>query len=562
MVQQQVLAWLVLTALIAGCAPGPASPTAQPEPGRVVVAAPKRVVVGIRSEPKLFSAELTQGEHGTVAVMELLGAGLVMFDGDDQAAAQLAVAAPSAENGLWRVFPDGRMETTWRIREGAEWHDRTPFTSADVAFTIRLAGVIGGFDHPALRFLDRLETPDDRTVVAHWKRPFIDADQLFTRETLLPLPRHVLERSFDDDPTSLIEHPYWNEEFVGTGPYRLRELARGSHLVLEANDRYVLGRPKIDVIEVRFVLSTDVLVTQLLAGQVEMTLGSTLSLEQALEVRDRSHDFTMSVGPRALQRALPQLTDPDPPIIGQVEFRRALLHAIDRQEMIDTLESGMTAVPVSFLPPNQQQYQPIEAPLPRYEFDPRRAAGMIAALGYTPGPDGVFVGLGGQRLVIELRNHAGDDSGNKMALAIAGYWQRAGVGVDMNFVPRQRQPDIEYRALRPAFHFAGGNSDFEGLKTMHSAEIPRPQTGWRGTNHSRYVSPAYDALYDQFVSTIPKTERMEALGQVLLHIAVELPVLPVYYRVDPTIAHSRLMNVGPRKRLSTQAWNSHEWDVR
>jgi peptide/nickel transport system substrate-binding protein len=149
-----------------------------------------------------------------------------------------------------------------------------------------------------------------------------------------------------------------------------------------------------------------------------------------------------------------------------------------------------------------------------------------------------------------------------MALAIADYWQRAGVGVEMNFVPRQRQPDIEYRALRPAFHFAGGNSDFEGLKTMHSAEIPRPQTSWRGTNHSRYVSPEYDALYDRFVSTIPKVERLQALGQVLLHIAVELPVLPVYYRVDPTIVHNRLLNVGPRKRLSTQAWNSHEWDVR
>ena len=50
----------------------------------------------------------------------------------------LAEAIPSFENGLWKVFPDGQMETTWKIREGARWHDGTPFTSGDVLFTSKL----------------------------------------------------------------------------------------------------------------------------------------------------------------------------------------------------------------------------------------------------------------------------------------------------------------------------------------------------------------------------------------------------------------------------------------
>ena len=42
---------------------------------------------------------------------------------------------PTADNGLWRVLPDGRMETTWRIKENARWHDGTPFTADDLVFT-------------------------------------------------------------------------------------------------------------------------------------------------------------------------------------------------------------------------------------------------------------------------------------------------------------------------------------------------------------------------------------------------------------------------------------------
>ena len=48
----------------------------------------------------------------------------------------LGDALPSVENGLWKVFADGRMETTYPIRAGAQWHDGTPLTGDDLAFTI------------------------------------------------------------------------------------------------------------------------------------------------------------------------------------------------------------------------------------------------------------------------------------------------------------------------------------------------------------------------------------------------------------------------------------------
>jgi peptide/nickel transport system substrate-binding protein len=359
-----------------------------------------------------------------------------------------------------------------------------------------------------------------------------------------------------------MDHPYWSREFIGTGSFRLKELVRGSHVILEANDRFVLGRPKIDTVEVRFILSTDVLAANLLAGAIEVTLGSALALEQALEVMRASRDFHMITTPRTLQKLHPNFITPNPAIIGNLEFRRALLHAVDRQEMLETLEAGQTVIPVSALPPNQPQYREIEARLPRYDYDPRRAVQMISALGYAQGTDGSFVDGSGRKLEVEIRTTGGDDNGQQMTISIGDYWQRVGVASELYFVPRQLQQDREHRAMRGGFQLTGGGSDLEGLSTLHSIENPRAETGWAGNNTSRYVSPEYDALYDRYITTIPHAERNQALGQVLLHIATNLPVIGMYYRVDPTIYHNRLVNIAGRQGITSQAWNAHEWDAR
>jgi ABC-type transport system substrate-binding protein len=104
----------------------------------------------------------------------------------------LAEQLPSVENGLWRVFPDGRMETRRTIRSGAQWHDGTPFTTSDLLFSADLARdpELANLSDAAYGFLERLEAVDDRTLVAYWDRPYIAADMLFWRRSgnpILPL---------------------------------------------------------------------------------------------------------------------------------------------------------------------------------------------------------------------------------------------------------------------------------------------------------------------------------------------------------------------------------------
>src|SRR5206468_290687 len=129
---------------------------------------------------------------------------------------------------------------------------------------------------------------------------------------------------------------YWNLEFVGTGPFKLRSWVFGSHMVLAANDQFVLGRPRLDEIEVKFLWDTNVIVSNVLSGAVELTIGEGLTVEQAIMARDQWHDGRVEIPLETMTGLWPQFINPDPPVVADVRFRRALLHALDRQQIVDT----------------------------------------------------------------------------------------------------------------------------------------------------------------------------------------------------------------------------------
>ena len=124
--------------LAGGCAPAAPAPSSVQAPGdaseRVTPAAPKKVVAVIRSAPASMSKQKTNppGLVGSVpgldALEELVHVGLTHNSSDGVLLPVLAEAAPTVDNGLWKVFPDGHMETTWKIRSEARWQDGTPLT--------------------------------------------------------------------------------------------------------------------------------------------------------------------------------------------------------------------------------------------------------------------------------------------------------------------------------------------------------------------------------------------------------------------------------------------------
>src|SRR6187431_2626420 len=125
----QLIFLMILLSLLTGCA-GTGAPAGSPSTGTSSQgsegprsSAPKRITVAIRGDPKALSAKLNSaagagGIPGVAEMEELINAGFANEDTPGALHVQLAEAIPTVENGLWKVNPDGTMETTWKIRTG------------------------------------------------------------------------------------------------------------------------------------------------------------------------------------------------------------------------------------------------------------------------------------------------------------------------------------------------------------------------------------------------------------------------------------------------------------
>src|SRR5439155_7214290 len=80
----------------------------------------------------------------------------------------------------------------------------------------------------------------------------------------------------------------------------------------------------------------------------------------------------------------PQGVNPNPAILGNVEFRRALLHALDRQEMVQSIQHGLVPVAHTILSPEDPMYKDVERSIVQYEYDPRKAMQIISRLTARP----------------------------------------------------------------------------------------------------------------------------------------------------------------------------------
>lgn len=557
----------VVCLIASGCVQ-PAGTRAVQEPqssDRAAARGPARITVATFRELSFLPYSAIPGSY---ELRNMVNPGLVVVDDRGTLRPVLAEAVPSLENGLWKLFPDGRMETTWKLKPEVAWHDGAALTSDDLVFTLQVGRdrTTGVFGQTAYSSVEDVVAPDPQTIVVTWRQPYIDADQMFTIWLGWPIPKHILEAPYLQESATLSQVPFWTVNYVGSGPYRLREYEAGLRIGLEAFDKFSLGRPRVDEIDVVYTPDPNTVLANILAGTADLTLGLGLSVDAAIEMRERWREgrFTFEFSDQRWFRLDPQFIDPNPAIITNLQFRRALLHAIDRQEMADTLQAGLAPVAHTFMAPNQPDYAGIEARVMKYPYDPRKAAQMIEELGYRKGADGLIRDASGRPLELDIVGSS--DAVTKPMLSVAAYWQRQGIGSTTSIVPPQRATDWVWRATFPGFALFSGTHDLPGLPAFLSRQARTAENNYEVSglpNWPRYRSAELDGLVNKFFQTIPKVERIEVITQINQHIFENLNTIGLYYFPVPYAIANRMANVPTdRGSRASMSWNAHLWDVR
>jgi peptide/nickel transport system substrate-binding protein len=553
--------------LVAACTPAPQAATGakQSQAGVASSAEPRRITAAIRDHPPSF-ARTGHLYRGLDALTELTNAGLTHLQADGTRMPQLAEAVPTLDNGLWKLFPDGQMETTWKIKPNAHWQDGEPFTTDDLVFTTTVEQdkslEIAPFATYGL--IDQITAVDPSTVVITWNRPYIEADWMFSYLGAgLPMPKHLLESAYDENKAMFQNLPYWSTDFVGLGPYKVQEWEPDTRVVLTAFDDYILGRPRIDEIEVKFIPDNNTLLANILSG-VDLTLGKTISLDMAVGAQDQYKAGKVLVKSQNWTPINPQWINPDPPIISNYQFRKALLLDLDRKQLADSVITGHGVVADSYVNPEEPMYNLVEPSIVKYGYDPRQAAQILRSLGYTKRDDGFLYDADGKKLEVSIQIPLQNDIHAKAAAAVADAWQRLGVSVIQDPLPVQRAQDREFRAQFSGFNVTERVNalDIGDIWNFHSSRVPLPENHFVSSGFaSRYINPEVDAALEKYATTIPLSERMAAVAQLVHHQTQNLSEMPLFFGADPTMVSNRLVNVTARGSLYTQAWNVTEWDL-
>lgn len=282
---------------------------------------------------------------------------------------------------------DDLSEYTFTIKEGVLWHDGEPFTVEDVKFSIEtiLNPDNNGSGRANIASIDTVEIVDERTVKFILKESFADLPIMLGYNRPM-FPKHRLEGADFNNPTDFLQNP------VGTGPFKFVELVQGSHLETEAFEDYFEGRPLLDGIFFAVIPDGNTRVAQLLSGDIDFTVIEPAQLEAVEGREDVEVRFTPQVNYYffAINHSVERFSD--------VRVRRALVHAIDREAIIENVLQGAGTVAVGPINPLLGDFY--NSDIEPYPYDMDMAASLLEEAGWTKDESGKLVNEAGETFPI------------------------------------------------------------------------------------------------------------------------------------------------------------------
>jgi peptide/nickel transport system substrate-binding protein len=255
----------------------------------------------------------------------------------------------SFEPGLaesWTVSDD-ELVWTFKIREGLTFHDGTPCTAEDIAWSLNflMEGMIGPLELYVEGF-EEVVALDPTTVQITLSEP----TALMTTARLhyaWILPRSVWEGMTYEE-IQEFEDP---QAVIGTGPYKLVEYVEDEYMILEAFENYYRGKPVIDKIIIQQYATEDAMVQALQAGEVDMIDGVPYTAVEPLEAAENIEVVIMdsiSLDDLVINS---HVNGTQPESLNDPAVRLAMDYAIDKQEIIDVGYAGYGEIAGSILPP-------------------------------------------------------------------------------------------------------------------------------------------------------------------------------------------------------------------
>ena len=416
----------------------------------------------------------------------------------------LDVAPGLAER--WEI-PDP-LTYVFHLHHGVKFHDGRPLTSRDVKWTFDslLQGRIRSTKAAVYRFVDRIDAPDDYTVVFHMKEP---------SATLL--------WNLSDGAVGIVPYGSGNEMSVhpiGSGPFKFVSAETDKEVIIERNDGYWGDKAKLARVRFAVVPDATTRALELRKGSADATINA-LTPDTVLAL-EREPSLAVERAPGTVLAYLGfNLRDP---VLKDARVRQAIAYALDRRPMIQYLWRGAAQPARSVLPPQSWAY---EGNVPPYGHDSDKARALLDSAGYPE--------VNGERFHITMKTST-DENTRLMVAVMQQQLREVGIVLDIrSFEFATFFADVTHGAFQMyGLRWIGGNEDPDIFEyAFHSAKFPP-----NGANRGFYSNPNVDALIDKARREVDPKVRKPIYAELQRILAEELPYIDLWY-LDNVLVHNK-----------------------
>lgn len=447
----------------------------------------------------------------------------------------------------WEMSEDGTVYE-FRLREDVLWQDGAPFTAADVAFTVQAMQDPGYQGDPNLSELWRtvsVEQLDSHTIRFTLEEPF---PSFLQYTTIGVLPAHVLSSVPAAD---LPSHDFSTRHPVGTGMFMVQSVST-DRIVLAANPHYWGSKPYLQGIEFWFYADWNGLLEDYERGEIQGFHPPELrDLPTLVKMPGLQLYSAQSAGYGLVYLNLMRETL----AFFQVkEVRQALLYALDRQELVDTVLAGQGLVADSPILPITWAYDPS---IRKYGYDPERAIGLLDAAGWMDSDGDLIRDKDGRELAFTLLT-SDDETMVQMGEEMVRQWRAVGVDASIRSVSSEA-----------AIYFVRNRNFDAALVEIDLTADPDPYPLWHSTqaetgqNFSGFVSDEADRVMEEARLTPDPEQRLELYGTFQQIFAEEVPSLLIYYPIYTYAVDSQVRDVqlAPMLHTSDRFRNIQDWYI-
>jgi peptide/nickel transport system substrate-binding protein len=376
----------------------------------------------------------------------------------------------------WEISDDG-LVYTFHLQEGVKFHDGSPMTSADVAFSFKRAMAEDSVNAQKQLFepIEKIETPDDHTVVITLKRPTGHFPfNLGWGDMVIVSPA-----SADTNKTRPI----------GTGPFRFAEWVPGDRIVLTRNPDY-WGEPvALERATFKIIPDPAAAVAAMMAGDVDAF--ANFPAPEAIPQFEADPRFTVVIGSTEGETIL-AINNGRPPF-DDLKVRQAIAHAIDRQAIIEGAMFGLGTPIGSHFAPHHPAYVDLTGV---YPYDPAKAKALLAEAGHADGikatlklPPPSYARRGGEVIAEQLRQ----------------------VGIDLEIIP------VEWAQwLEQVFR----GKDYDLTIVSHTEPMDIEIYG-RDDYYFNYHNPAFREVLDRLAAETDTQKRYALMGEAQKILAAD-----------------------------------------